>query len=60
MVDPAALAVGGDHDALALRVGRHQLAIVPAGDDAVGIGGRGQDGGAVHRHRARFARRRHE
>ena len=38
MVDPAALAVGGDHRALAVRVGRHHLAVVAAGDDAVGVG----------------------
>ena len=60
MVDPAALAVGGHHGAVACCVGRHHLAVVAAGHDAAGVRGRAQDGAAVHRRRAHVARFRNE
>src|SRR5262249_47583120 len=60
VVDPAVLGIGREDDALSLRVGRHDLAVVAAGDDAALIGGRGEDGPAVDRDAARLARARHE
>jgi hypothetical protein len=56
VVDPTVLGIGSKGDALSLRVGRHHLAIVAAGDDAACVGGRGEDGAAVDRDAACVAR----
>ena len=49
MVDPAALGVGGDDGGRAGRIGRHDLAVVAAGDDAVCVGSGREDRAAVDR-----------
>ena len=55
MVDPAALGVGRDGFAVAVGVGRHDLAVVAAGDDAGAVARRRQDRAAVHGDALRLA-----
>src|SRR3569833_1100463 len=48
LVDPALLVVGRELARRALRVGRHQLAVVTTGDDAFAVGRGREDAAAVH------------
>ena len=43
MIDPAMFRIGRERAGLALRVGRDHAAVVAAADDALAIGGRGED-----------------
>ena len=47
LIDPAALWIGGKRLAFALGIGRDQLAVVTAGDDALAVGRCREDGAAV-------------
>ena len=60
VIDPPALAVGRNHLAFALRVARHHLAVIAAGDHALGIRARAENRAAVHRNPARLAAAWHE
>jgi len=60
MVDPASLAVGCDHAGLAVHAGRHDLAVVAAGDDAIRVRARAENCAAMRRDRARLAHARHQ
>ncbi len=47
LVDPSALRIGGERLAFALGIGRDQLAVVTAGDDALAVGRCGKNGAAM-------------
>src|SRR6185369_7636120 len=47
-VDPAVLCVRGERLAPAVRIGRHDLAVIAAGEHARTVAGRRQDAAAVH------------
>ena len=49
IVDPAPLCIGGEHGHRALGIERCELAVVAAGDDALAVRRRAQDGTAVDR-----------
>ena len=55
MIDPAVLCVGRQRAAFAIRIGLDHLAIVAAADDALAVGGRGEDRAAMHRDATRLA-----
>ena len=55
MVDPTVFCVGGDDCDFTFGIGRYDLAVVAACDDARAVAGRRQDAAAVHRDAPRLA-----
>jgi hypothetical protein len=56
VVDPAALGIRGDDGAVSVNINQHHLTVIAAGEDACGVGGRGEDRAGVDGDAPRLAR----